>query len=102
MHPLIEARREQIHSLCTKYRVRRLALFGSASLEGAREVGDFDFLIEFQPLHPIQHADNYFSLLSDLERLLNGRVDLVEFSTLRNPFLKSSIEASQVALYDAA
>jgi predicted nucleotidyltransferase len=102
MHPKIGSREAELRQLCAKHKVRRLALFGSAATSNPSEVGDFDFLIEFQPMTPVEHAEHYFSLLSDLERLLKARVDLVESSTVRNPFLRQSIEASQIALYDAA
>lgn len=102
MHPAVTSREADLRRLCAQHGVRRLAIFGSAAAAGATTVGDFDFLVEFRPMPPVEHADSYFGLLADLERLFHAPVDLVERDALRNPFFKRSIEASRVVLYDAA
>ena len=103
MNPDIEARLEPLRQLCEKHRVARLDLFGSATGgDFDPERSDFDFLVEFQPMSHEEHADAFFGLLEDLERLLGRRVDLLEPGPIRNPYLKRSIEASRRALYAAA
>jgi len=48
-------------ALCKDRGVRRLALFGSAASGRFDPASsDLDFLVEFQPVRPSQHADNYF------------------------------------------
>jgi len=82
--------------------VRRLALFGSAAqdrFEPARS--DLDFLVVFQPMSPSEHADAYFGLQEDLEKLLGVPVDLVEPGPIRNPHFRQIIEQTQVVLYKA-
>ena len=39
---------------------------------------DLDFLVEFQPLTPVEHADAYFGLLLALEDMFRHPIDLVE------------------------
>jgi uncharacterized protein len=51
MHSLIAAQRPAIASICRRYQVRRLEVFGSAA-RGADfdpERSDADFLVEFAP-----------------------------------------------------
>jgi predicted nucleotidyltransferase len=103
MHPLIQERVTAVADLCVKHRVRRLALFGSATsqhFDPARS--DLDVLVEFQPMPPAQHADSYFGLMEDLQRLFGRQIDLIELGSIRNPYLRQAIIASQVILYDAA
>ena len=99
----IALRREELRALCRRFHVRRLDLFGSAAR------GDFDpgrsdvaFLVEFDRTHP--HAlslRTYFGLKEALEGLMGRRVDLVEPGAVRNPYLKTSIEASRESVFAA-
>ena len=77
-------------------------MFGSAvddRFDGAES--DLDFLVEFLPLQPGEHADAYFGLLEDLERLFERPIDLVMSRAIRNRYFKESIERSRVPLYAA-
>lgn len=93
---------EELRALCRRFRVRRLDLFGSAARgDFDPERSDVDFLVEFErdtPLHPF---DTYFGLKEELEALFGRRVDLVELSAVRNPYLKASIEQSRENVYAA-
>jgi predicted nucleotidyltransferase len=78
-------------------------LFGSVlgqEFDPARS--DVDFVVEFLPMPPVEHADSYFGLAEDLEALLGRRVDLVEPRAIRNPYVKRSVEETQEVLYEAA
>ena len=103
MNAMVRDRLEQVAELCGRHSVRRLALFGSAvraDYDPARS--DLDFLVDFDPLPPARHADAYFGLLADLESLFDRPIDLVETATLRNPYRRREIEATQVLLHVAA
>jgi len=90
-------------SLCRQYRVREVALFGSAAVEKFDpEASDIDLLVTFEPMPPAEHMRSYFGLLEDLETLLRRKVDLVERASIRNPFVLASILKSKVDLYAAA
>jgi predicted nucleotidyltransferase len=64
-------------------------------------VSDLDFLVEFRPMPPREHARSYFGLIKELEQLFMRKVDLVEASAVRNPYIRHNIEATQVAVYAA-
>ena len=103
MHRIIEQNMNEIIRICTHRRVRRLAVFGSAT--GDRfdpKTSDLDLLVEFEPMQPAEHAEHYFGLAEDLERLLNRPVDLVEPGPIRNPYFRKSLEDTQVEIYAAA
>ena len=102
MTELIAAKRAEIEGLCRKHRVARLDLFGSATgTTFDPDVSDFDFLVSFQPMPPADHADSYFGLAEDLERLLGRPVDLLEREPIRNPYLLEEIERTRRRLYAA-
>ncbi len=103
MNPLISSRLGEMEALCARFRVRKLALFGSAAArEVQRAPRDIDLLVEFEPMTPSEHATSYFGLLEELENLLQTRVDLVESGAIRNPYFRRAVDATRVELYAAA
>jgi len=99
----IEDKREALRELCVKYKVRRLEIFGSAVTgeDFDSERSDLDFLVEFQQLRQGQHADAYFGLLEDMEKLFNRHVDLVMPRAIKNPYFLESINKNRKVLYAA-
>lgn len=103
MNSLIEEKLEALRELCTRYRVERLDIFGSAARDDFDpESSDLDFLVEFEPMPPVDHAESFFGLLEDLQRLFGRPVDLLEREPIENPYLWQSIERSRKVLYEAA
>lgn len=98
----LRARTGEIERLCRRHGVRRLALFGSAARGEDDPSSDVDVLVEFSPMSPAERADAYFGLLADLERMLGRSVDLVEESTVHNPYVKATIARDRDVIYDAA
>ena len=99
---MIEDNREALATLCRRFRVRRLDLFGSAVHGGLHpESSDLDFLVEFHELRDNEYADTYFGLLEEFERLFERNVDLVVVSAVKNPYFRESIERSRTLLYAA-
>jgi len=103
MNAIVQDKVKDVVALCKGRGVRRLALFGSAASGRFDPASsDLDFLVEFQPARPAQHAHNYFGLQEDLERLFGVPVELVEPGPIRNPYFRQAIEKTQVQLYVAA
>jgi uncharacterized protein len=103
MNPAIQEKIEELQSLCIKHRVERLDLFGSATRDDFDPAtSDLDFLVQFEPMPPAEHADRFFGLLEDLEQLFGRRIDLLEPEPIENPYLWQSIERSRKVLYEAA
>ena len=100
---LIENNYESLKHLCEQYHVQRFEIFGSALTgEGFNpENSDLDFLVEFLPLKPGEHADAYFGLLEALQDLFNRHVDLVETKAIHNPYLLESINNNRRQIYAA-
>jgi len=93
---------EPLETLCRRFRVRRLELFGSAANgEFDPATSDLDFLVEFEELDADAYADTYFGLLEELGALFQRKVDLVMPSAVKNPYFLQSIERSRTLLYAA-
>jgi uncharacterized protein len=86
--------------VCRRYRVRSLAVFGSAArddFDPARS--DVDLLVEFEALPPGGYADAYFGLRESLEELFGRDVDLVAPSAIRNPYIRADAERTRTLVY---
>lgn len=101
MQSFIEAKQHELTSLCRRYHVRRLELFGSATEGFDPDTSDLDFLVEFEELEPPAFADAYFGLQESLSALFQRPVDLVSPAAIRNPYFLRSIERSRALLYAA-
>lgn len=88
-----------VRELCKRYRVRELALFGSAVREDFSDTSDVDVLVEFEP-----DAEVGFITLSRMQRelsaILRRRVDLVPKNGLK-PQIRESVLSSAEILYAA-
>ena len=92
--------RFQLDQLCQTYRVKHLALFGSATrTDFDTKHSDLDFVVKFEPMSAGEHADAYFGLLFALEKMFKLPVDLVEIGAIRNPYVRQTIEKDQQTLY---
>lgn len=102
MIDLIQQNQTAIADLCRKFKVQRLAVFGSAvSDKFDPACSDVDFLYTLQTVPSGEYADNFFGLATSLESLLGRRVDLVSERSIRNPYFREEIEETRQPLYDA-
>jgi len=63
---------------------------------------DIDFVVEFEPMTPAEHAEAYFGLAEDLARVFGREVDLVELSAVQNPIFRRSVEETRRDIYAVA
>lgn len=102
MHASIETNRAALATLCHRYHVKRLELFGSAATGGfKRESSDLDFLVEFDVTDAMNPADQYFGLWDELKKLFRRDVDLVTVGSLRNPYFIRTVNETKTMLYAA-
>lgn len=97
---LIEAYKNQIKRLCEIHKVRSLYAFGSVNTSKFTNESDVDLLVDFKIDDPLEYTDNYFDLKFELEKILNRQIDLLESKSIRNPFLKESIDKTKVLVYE--
>ena len=90
---------DAIARACKRHGVERLPIFGSVLTDRFDpEASDIDFLVDFaQDTTDLFH--DYFELKVELERITGRPVDLVDASTVRNPYFKASALGSAQELY---
>jgi predicted nucleotidyltransferase len=104
MIELVQHRMETIRSLCRKYNVRQLEVFGSAADSSAFDPdrSDIDFIISFKSgvdLGP--WLTSYFDLQRELEEALGRPVELVMETALRNPLFCREADKTRQVIYAA-
>jgi predicted nucleotidyltransferase len=90
----------KLADFCRKWRVRELALFGSALRDDFRADSDLDVLVSFDPNAGWSLLD-LVTMREELEALVGRHVDLVEQEALRNPYRRAAILKSKRVLYAA-
>ena len=102
MNRIVTDKIPQLVTLCKKYRVAAMYLFGSAATDSFNENSDVDFLISFRnDVSLEEYADNYFDLLFEMEDIFGRKVDLVTEKTLSNPYFIRSVEQTKQLIYAA-
>ena len=96
---IIEQNIEIIRDLCTKHKVSRLFIFGSALTKKFKKSSDIDMLVDFRDVDIYDYANNYFDLKASLENLFKRDVDLLEDKAINNPYLRQSIDSTKQLIY---
>ena len=97
----LEAKRSKIESLCCRTNVLSLDLFGSAvSREFRPAASDLDFVVAFGEFPQGGMFNAYMELAEGLEALFGRKVDVVTQRSIRNPYFRKTVEASQVMIYN--
>ncbi len=79
------------HDLLTKYKVRKIGLFGSYVRDEASKKSDIDLLVDFEE----KTFDNFIELVFELEKVFNKKVDLLTeegISPYILPYIKNEIQ----------
>ena len=63
------------------------------------EESDIDFVVDFDRAKITDYFDNYLNLKYALEDLFKRKVDLLEEQTIRNPYLKKSVDQTKALIY---
>ena len=96
---LIELNIEKLKSLCIKYKVKSLYVFGSILTSKFNANSDIDFIVDIEDNDPISYSDKYFELKFALESLFNRAIDLVEKRAIKNPEFIKEINNTKIEIY---
>jgi predicted nucleotidyltransferase len=97
--PNIDIDRTRLEELSRRYRVRRLALFGSVIRDDFGADSDVDILVEFEPDAKV--GLSFFSLQEELSILLGRKVDLTTPGFL-SPWIREKVAREAHEVYEAA
>ncbi|MDP2238595.1 MAG: nucleotidyltransferase domain-containing protein [Burkholderiales bacterium] len=99
--PKLHIPRGKLASLCRKYRIRKLSLFGSAARNEMTPSSDVDVLVEFEQGGETSLLD-IPAMQDELSTLFGGRkVDVATPEILDNPFRRKAILPELRTLYAA-
>jgi predicted nucleotidyltransferase len=100
---LIEQHRLEVATLCERFGVQSLEVFGSAA-DGAFDAvcSDIDLLVEFNPDEAGSLFHRYFGLQEALESMFQRKIDLVSASALSNPYFIAAVNQSRQTVYASA
>ena len=96
-------RLNDFNSLCQEHQVKYLYAFGSSVTDRFDyDKSDIDLLVEIDNNDPIERGEKLISLWDTFELFFNRKVDLLTDPSIRNPFLRKSIDATKILIYDGA
>ncbi len=95
----LEKHLQNISKLCKKHKVRKLYAFGSVLTERFNEESDIDLIVDFSKINVEDYADNYFDLKFSLQNLLQRPIDLLENSSIKNPYLRKALDQKKQLVY---
>ena len=90
----IMAKREEIHALAEKYKVRKVFVFGSCARREDTPNSDIDFLVDFN--RDSSWCD-YRDFRNDLGEMFHCKIDLVARIGI-NPYLQERIERDSIEI----
>ena len=99
--PLLESRLPEIHSLCDRYQVQRLDVFGSVLRGDFNEESDIDFVVIFNRDAETNAFEQYFDFKEALSALVGREAELVCYHAIRNPTFKEEVESTRQPIYAA-
>jgi predicted nucleotidyltransferase len=101
MIPEINQQQANLASLCRRYNVRQLQLFGSAATgEFVPAKSDLDFIADFADTQAADYADRYLDFAEALEKLFHRRVDVLTKRAIRNKYFRAEVEHTARVIYE--
>src|SRR3972149_3289104 len=92
----ISNRLEDFKNLCGNHKVKYLYAFGSSVTDKFdTEKSDIDLLVQLYDTDPIDRGEYLISLWDTFENFFHRKVDLLTESSLKNPFLRRSIDSTK-------
>ncbi len=96
----IEIPKNKITDFCRRWRIRELAVFGSALGDDFRSDSDVDVLVVFEDDAEWNLFD-HVKAEEELKQIFGRKVDLVEKKAIKNPFRRHHILSHYEVIYAA-
>lgn len=97
----IKSKRKEFLAICQSHQVENLFAFGSSASDRFNpEISDIDLIVKIGIDNPIDRGEALLSFWDELEKFFDRKVDLLTEDSIKNPYLKKSIEATKKLIYD--
>ncbi len=95
-----ETFRGDAKTLCERFGIRRLSVFGSVARGEEHEGSDIDFLAEFDSPNPATMPERYFGFIEEAGRRFNRKIQLLTPGMIRNPHLERAISRDLTVIHE--
>ena len=96
----IDIPREKIEDFCRRWKIKEMAIFGSALREDFGPESDLDLLVTFSEEARWTLFD-WAEMIEELKKMTGREIDLVDREAIRNPLRRRSILARMEAIRGA-
>lgn len=93
---------QEFIDLCKVHKVKELYAFGSVINGNFTDKSDVDLLVDIDENDPLNRGQLLLSIWDQFETYFNRKVDLLTYNSLRNPYLKESINNTKQLIYDGS
>jgi predicted nucleotidyltransferase len=98
---LIKEKYSEFIDLCRSHKVDKIYAFGSSITDQFDQYkSDIDLIVKVDINDPVDRGEALHSLWDKLEALFKRKVDLLTEESIRNPYLKASIDRTKKLIYD--
>jgi predicted nucleotidyltransferase len=100
---IIEPHRLELSTLCERYRVAKLYIFGSV-VKGDFDMAtsDIDFLAQFKGRAPTaSYAERFLGFEDALQSVFKRPVDLLTVEGLKNAGFRKTVEQTRLLVYES-
>jgi hypothetical protein len=98
MNAKLSLPKEKIEEFCLRWKVDEFSLFGSVLRDDFDLDSDIDILVSLSEDADLDLYD-WITMIEELEEIFGREVDLVEKSTLKNPFRRHAILTNREIIY---
>lgn len=99
----ISKKLNDFNALCQIHKAKYLYAFGSSVTDRFDyDKSDIDLLVEIDDADLIERGEKLISLWDTFESFFQRKVDLLTDSSIRNPYLRKSIDSTKILIYDGA
>lgn len=97
----ISKRLADFKALCKNHNVKYLYVFGSSVTDKFDVANsDIDLLVEIDDPDPLERGERLLSLWDNFEQFFQRKVDLLTDNSIRNPYLRKSVDSTKILIYD--
>jgi len=102
-HSILFEHKGDLKSLCERFRVSKLYVFGSVVNGNFDEANsDIDFLAKFKEREPTaDYAERFFGFEEGLNSVFKQPVDLVTVEGLKKPGFRDVVERTRALIYES-
>jgi predicted nucleotidyltransferase len=98
MNAKLSLPKKKIEEFCLRWKIDEFSLFGSVLRDDFDLDSDVDILVSLSEDADLDLYD-WITMIEELEEIFGREVDLVEKSTLRNPFRRKAILTNREIIY---